>query len=101
MLALAVQFWGEAAAQDQQRKASEREFEMWQHQMEMAGDETGASIAALALGLPQVNPPQLRRCQARCFCSALIEPPSRQGPKVQFSPSDPSVPWLRPYRGLQ
>ena len=51
-LALAVQFWGEAAAQDQQRKASEREFEMWQHQMEMAGDETGASIDALALGLP-------------------------------------------------
>jgi len=51
-LALAVQFWGEAAAQDQQRKASEREFEMWQHQMQMAGDETGASIDALALGLP-------------------------------------------------
>ena len=51
-LALAVQFWGEAAAQDQQRKASEREFEMWQHQVEMAADETGASIDALALGLP-------------------------------------------------
>lgn len=51
-LALAVQFWGEAAAQDQQRKASEREFEMWQHQMDMAADETGASIDALALGLP-------------------------------------------------
>lgn len=51
-LALAAQFWGEAAAQDQQRKASEREFEMWQHQMDMAGDETGASIDALALGLP-------------------------------------------------
>jgi hypothetical protein len=51
-LALAVQFWGEAAAQDQQRKASEREFEMWQAQMDMAGDESGASIDALALGLP-------------------------------------------------
>ena len=51
-LALAAQFWGEAAAQDQQRKAGEREFEMWQHQIQMAADETGASIDALALGLP-------------------------------------------------
>ena len=51
-LALAVQFWGEAAAQDQQRKASEREFEMWQAQVDMAGDMTGASIDALAMGLP-------------------------------------------------
>lgn len=52
-LALAAQFWGEAAAQDQHRKASEREYELWQHQVEMAADTTGASVDALALGLPR------------------------------------------------
>ena len=52
-LALAVQFFSEAAAQDQQLKASERAYELWQNQIEMASDETGASIDALALGLPR------------------------------------------------
>ena len=52
-LALAVQFFSEAAAQDQQLKASERAYELWQNQIEMASDETGASIDALAMGLPR------------------------------------------------
>ena len=52
-LALAVQFFSEAAAQDQQLKASERAYELWQNQIEMASDETGASVDALALGLPR------------------------------------------------
>ena len=52
-LALAVQFFSEAAAQDQQLKASERAYELWQNQMDMAMDETGASIDALAMGLPR------------------------------------------------
>ena len=51
--ALAVQFFSEAAAQDQQLKASERAYELWQNQIEMASDETGASIDALAMGLPR------------------------------------------------
>ena len=50
---LAVQFFSEAAAQDQQLKASERAYELWQNQIEMASDETGASIDALAMGLPR------------------------------------------------
>ena len=50
---LAVQFFSEAAAQDQQLKASERAYELWQNQIEMASDETGASVDALALGLPR------------------------------------------------
>ena len=52
-LALAVQFFSEAAAHDQQLKASERAYELWQNQIEMASDETGASIDALAMGLPR------------------------------------------------
>ena len=52
-LSLAVQFFTEAAAQDQQRVAASREFELWQAQIQMAADETGASIDALALGLPR------------------------------------------------
>ena len=52
-LAIAVQFFSEAAAQDQQLKASERAYELWQNQIEMASDETGASVDALALGLPR------------------------------------------------
>lgn len=51
-LSLAVQFFTEAAAQDQQRIAADREFEMWHNQIQMASDETGASIDALAMGLP-------------------------------------------------
>ena len=50
---LAVQFFSEAAAQDQQLKASERAYELWQNQIEMASDETGASVDALAMGLPR------------------------------------------------
>lgn len=51
-LALACQFFTEAAAQDQNRVAANREYEMFMNQIEMAADETGASIDALALGLP-------------------------------------------------
>ena len=51
-LALACQFFTEAAAQDQSRVAANREYEMFMNQIEMAADETGASIDALALGLP-------------------------------------------------
>ena len=51
-LSLAVQFFTEAAQQDQNRVAADRDYEMWQWQIEMAADETGASIDALALGLP-------------------------------------------------
>ena len=50
-LALACQFFTEAAAQDQLVKAAERDFELWQNQIEMASDTTGASIDALAMGL--------------------------------------------------
>lgn len=52
-LSLAVQFFTEAAAQDQHRIAQSREFELWQDQIKMAADETGASIDALAMGLPR------------------------------------------------
>ena len=51
-LALACQFFTEAAAQDQNRVAANRDYEMFMNQIEMAADETGASIDALALGLP-------------------------------------------------
>ncbi len=51
-LALACQFFTDAAAQDQNRVAANREYEMFMNQIEMAADETGASIDALALGLP-------------------------------------------------
>ena len=51
-LALACQFFTDAAAQDQNRVAASRDYEMFMNQMEMAADETGASIDALALGLP-------------------------------------------------
>ena len=51
-LALACQFFTDAAAQDQNRVAANRDYEMFMNQIEMAADETGASIDALALGLP-------------------------------------------------
>lgn len=51
-LSLAVKFFTDAAAQDQERVKANRDYEMWQWQQEMAADETGASIDALALGLP-------------------------------------------------
>lgn len=50
-LALAVQFFTEAAAQDQDRKKADRDYEMWRWQTEMAADLSGGSIDALALGL--------------------------------------------------
>ena len=52
-LALACQFFTEAAAQDQQRVQANRDFELWSNSIEMWKDETGASIDALALGLTQ------------------------------------------------
>ena len=51
-LSLAVQFFTEAAAQDQNRVAANRDYEMFMSQIEMAADMTGASVDALALGLP-------------------------------------------------
>ena len=51
-LSLAVKFFVDAAAQDQERVKAGRDYELWQWQQEMAADETGASIDALALGLP-------------------------------------------------
>ncbi len=51
-LALACQFFTDAAAQDQTRVAAGRDYEMFMNQIEMAADMTGASIDALALGLP-------------------------------------------------
>ena len=51
-LSLAVKFFVDAAAQDQDRVKASRDYELWQWQQEMAADETGASIDALALGLP-------------------------------------------------
>lgn len=51
-LALACQFFTDAAAQDQNRVAAGRDYEMFMNQIEMAADMTGASIDALALGLP-------------------------------------------------
>ena len=50
-LSLAVHFFIDAAAQDQQLKASTRSYELWKQQMEMASDMTGQSIDALAMGL--------------------------------------------------
>lgn len=54
-LSLAVQFFTDAAAQDQQIQASNRSYELWEAQIKMASDMTGQSVDALAMGLTSAS----------------------------------------------
>lgn len=55
-LSLAVQFFTESAAQDQQRQAQVRQDEMMEWTVQAFLDETGASIDALAMGFKPAGP---------------------------------------------